>query len=81
MRHLKAMFGKQIQLKWNHCLLRIKMLNIYLLCVIDIFAKHAWVKPSKIKKVKQFLMLLWQQKMDPIVNQVNYGLIRKRTSQ
>ena len=26
---LKKIFGQQIQLKWNHCLLRIKMLEIY----------------------------------------------------
>ena len=30
----------------------------YLLWVIDVFTKYAWVKPSKDKKVKQFLMLL-----------------------
>ena len=26
---LKKIFGQQIQLKWNHCLLRIKMLETY----------------------------------------------------
>ena len=26
----------------------------YLLCVIDVFTKFAWVKPLKDKKVKQF---------------------------
>ena len=31
MRDLKTIFGQQIQLKWDHCLLRIKMLNIYIL--------------------------------------------------
>ena len=26
----------------------------YLLCVIDVYTKYAWVKPLKDKKVKQF---------------------------
>ena len=30
----------------------------YLLCVLDVFTKYAWVKPLKDKKVEQFLMLL-----------------------
>ena len=30
----------------------------YLLCVINVFTKHAWVKPLKDKKGKQFLMFL-----------------------
>ena len=30
----------------------------YLLCVIYVFTKYAWIKPLKDKKVKQFLMLL-----------------------
>ena len=30
----------------------------YLLCAINVFTKYAWVKPLKVKKVKQFLMLL-----------------------
>ena len=31
----------------------------YLLCVIDVFIKYAWVKPLKDKKkVKQFLIVL-----------------------
>ena len=30
----------------------------YLLCVIDVFTKYAWVKPLKDKKVRQLLMLL-----------------------
>ena len=29
----------------------------YLLCVIDVFTKYAWVTPLKIKNIKQFLML------------------------
>ena len=39
MRHLKTIFGQQISLKWDHCILRIKMLNIYY--AIDVFTKHA----------------------------------------
>ena len=52
MRNLKTIFGQQIQLKWDHCLQRIKMLNI---CVIDVFTKYAWVKPLKDKKSKTTL--------------------------
>ena len=35
----------------------------YLLCIIQDFAKYAWVKPLKVKKrrVKQFLRLLSKQ--------------------
>ena len=29
MQDLKITFGQQIELRWNHCLLRIEMLNIY----------------------------------------------------
>ena len=29
MQDLKTIFGQQIQLKWDRCLVRIKMLNIY----------------------------------------------------
>ena len=29
MRDLKAIFWQQIQLKWDHCLLRIKIFNIF----------------------------------------------------
>ena len=30
----------------------------YLLCVIDIFTKYVWVKPLKIKHLKQLIMVL-----------------------
>ena len=30
----------------------------YLLCIIRVSDKHAWVKPLNIKKAKQFLMVL-----------------------
>ena len=30
----------------------------YLLCVIDIFTKYAWVKPLKDKNEKQLMMIL-----------------------
>ena len=49
----------------------------YLLCVRDVFTKYAWVKLLKKKAVKQFLMLPLQQKMNLIVNQINYGLIKE----
>ena len=50
MRDLKTIFGQQIQLKWNHFLLRIIMLNTFL-CIIGVFTK-SWVKTSKDKKGK-----------------------------
>ena len=34
--------------------------NVKYLCVIDVFTKFAWVKALKIKKLKQFLILLWK---------------------
>ena len=33
----------------------------YLLCVVDAVTKYAWLEPLKIKKIKQFLMLLLKQ--------------------
>ena len=48
MRDIKTVFGQQIYLKWNHCLLRRKtLINYY-----DAFTKYAWVKPLKDKKGK-----------------------------
>ena len=35
----------------------------YLLCVIDVFTKYAWVKPLKDKKVIQFLMLFGNREL------------------
>ena len=51
MRDLKTISGQEIQLKWDHCLLRIKIVK-YLLCVIDAFIKYACVKLLKDKKGK-----------------------------
>ena len=53
MRGLKIIFGQQIQLKWNHFLLRIELLNFH--CVIDIFTKCGWVKSLKVKNGKTVL--------------------------
>ena len=46
----------------------------YLLCVIDVFTKYAWVKPLKDKKAKITLNGFIQ-----VVNadQTNYGLIKE----
>ena len=55
MRDLKTIFGQQILLKWNHCLQRMKMLNI-----------HAWVKPLKDNKGKTDLNAIIE-----IVNESN----------
>ena len=49
-RDLKTIFGRQSQLKQNHCLQRTKMLNIYY--VIDFFTKYVCVKPLKDTKGK-----------------------------
>ena len=54
MRDLKTIFREQIQLKWNHCLQRIKMINIY--CASQIFSRNKpWIKPLKDKKGKTVL--------------------------
>ena len=45
MRDLKTIFRKQIQLKWDQCLLKLKMLDI----------KYAWIKPLKDEKCKTVL--------------------------
>ena len=46
----------------------------YLLCVVDVFTKYAWVKPLKDKKAKIILNGFIQ-----VVNadQTNYGLIKE----
>ena len=54
MRDLKAIFVQQIWLKWDHFIQLIKMFN-YLLCVIDVFTKCAWVKSLKDKSGKAVL--------------------------
>ena len=48
----------------------------FLLCVIDIFSKCAWVIPSKDKKVLQLLMLFKKSQMNIITNQTKYGQIK-----
>ena len=53
MRGLKTIFGQQIELKWDHYVLKIVTLNIY--CVIDVFTKYARVKTLKDKKTKTVL--------------------------
>ena len=51
---LKIIFGQQIQLKWDHYLLLIVVLNIY--CVRQMFfPKSDWVKPLTNKKSKTVL--------------------------
>ena len=50
MHDLKAIFGQLIQLKLDHYLLRIEILNI-IMCHI-FFTKYAWVKSLKEKKCK-----------------------------
>ena len=65
MQDLKTIFGQQIQLKWDNCLLRMEMLNICY--VIDVFPKYAWVKPLKDKKGKTVLNPFVE-----IVNESNY---------
>ena len=45
----------------------------FLLCVIDIFSKYAWVVPLKNKKVLVLLMLFKKYWMIQIENQTKYG--------
>ena len=42
----------------------------YLLCVTDVFTKHAWVKPLKDKKSKTVLNAFIKLVMNLIVNQI-----------
>ena len=48
----------------------------FLLCVIDIFRKYAWVVPLKEKKVLQLLMLFRKCSETLIENQTKYELIK-----
>ena len=48
----------------------------FLLCVIDIFRKYAWVVPLKEKKVLQLLMLFRKCSENLIENQTKYELIK-----
>ena len=48
-------FAQMASESFKHCGIK------YLLCVIDVFTKYAWVKPLKDKKVRQLLMLLLKQ--------------------
>ena len=43
----------------------------YLLCVIGVVSKHAWVKPLETKKAKQLLMFLSKLLMN-LVNQIHF---------
>ena len=49
----------------------------YLLCIIDVFTKYAWVKPLKDKKGETVLNGFIEIVMNLIVNQINYGLIKE----
>ena len=42
MKDLKTIFGQQIQLKWNHCLQRIKVSNIYYLSQMISLNMHVY---------------------------------------
>ena len=47
----------------------------FLLCVIDIYSKYAWVIPLKDKKKElQLLMLFRKLQMNQNANQIKYGL-------
>ena len=48
----------------------------FLLCVIDIFRKYAWVVPLKEKKVLQLLMFFRKCSENLIENQTKYELIK-----
>ena len=48
----------------------------YLLCVIDLFAKCAWVIPMKDKKGTRIANAFKKYQVIPIENQIKYGLIK-----
>ena len=52
---LQTTFGQLIWQKWNHCLLRIKMLNIYYVSQMFSLNMLGWVKPLKDKQDKTVL--------------------------
>ena len=54
MRDLKTIFRRQIQLKWNHYLQKMKMLNICYVSQMS-FTKYRWIKALKDKKGKTVL--------------------------
>ena len=45
----------------------------FLLFVIDIFSKYAWVIPLKDKKVLQLLTLFKESQINPIANKTKHG--------
>ena len=49
----------------------------YLLCVIDVFTKYAWVKPLKDKKVKTVLNVSIEIVNESNRKQITYGLIKE----
>ena len=49
----------------------------YLLCVVYVFTKYPWVKPLKDEKGKTVLNAFIKIKMNLIVNQINYGLLKE----
>ena len=49
----------------------------YLLCVINFFTKHAWVKPLKDKKGKTVLNALIEIVNESNRRPINYGLIKE----
>ena len=70
MRGLKTIFGQQIQLKWYHCLQRIKNVE-YLLFVIDVFNVFIELLNESNRKPNR----LWLNKEDNfIINMCKNGL-------
>ena len=49
----------------------------YLLCVIDVFTKYAWIKLLKDKKGKTVLNAFIEIVNESIRNQINHGLIKE----
>ena len=48
----------------------------FLLCVIEIYSKYAWIIPLKDEKEVQLLVLFRKFKMNQNANQIKYGLIK-----
>ena len=48
----------------------------FLLCLIEIYSKYAWIIPLKDEKEVQLLVLFRKFKMNQNANQIKYGLIK-----
>ena len=79
MKDLKTIFGQKIQLKWNHCLQRIKVSNIYYLLQMISLNMHVYapqydLKDKKCKRVlNAFIDIVNESNRKPNKLRVNQG--------